>query len=274
MTDKEHLKQIRKNIFCTAYKGGAGHLASAFSVVEILYVLYCKGILNYRPKDPLWEDRDRMIMSKGQGCLALYAILSKVGFFPESELNTFCQPGSSLGGEPKLGDVPGVEASTGSLGHGLSFAQGIAMAYKTLGKKNQVYVVIGDGECQEGSVWEAAMSASHFQLDNLTVIMDNNKLQAMGKVSELMSIEDWGEKWSSFGWDVSVVDGHDVEALKNCLGQEHQAGRPRFVIADTVKGKGVSFMEHVPIWHYRMPNEEELHVVIEELEIKKEELGI
>lgn len=274
MTDKKQLKQLRRKIFCMAYKGGSGHLASAFSVIEILYVLYCKGILKYQPENPLWEGRDRMIMSKGQGCLALYAVLSKAGFFPEKELDTFCRPGSSLGGEPKLGDIPGVEASTGSLGHGLSFAQGIAMAYKAMGKENHVYVVIGDGECQEGSVWEAVMSANHFCLDNLTVIMDNNKLQAMGKVSELMSIDNWKEKWVSFGWDVCMVNGHDVEALENCLRQEHKAGHPQLVIADTIKGKGVSFMENVPIWHYRMPNEKELKAVMEELDIKKEELGI
>lgn len=272
MTDQEQLKELRKKIFCTAYKGGTGHLASAFSVIEILYVLYCKGILRYQPDNPLWEERDRLIMSKGQGSLALYSILSKVGFFPEEELDTFCRPGSRLGGEPKLGDIPGVEASTGSLGHGLSYAQGMAMAYKTMGKGNQVYVVVGDGECQEGIIWEAAMSASHFQLDNLTVIMDNNKLQAMGSVRELMSIESWIEKWSAFGWDVYEADGHDVEALENCFRKEHKAGQPKLVVANTIKGKGVSFMEHVPIWHFRMPDEEELKVVMRELGIKKEEL--
>ncbi len=272
MTDQESLKELRKMIFRTAYKGNTGHLASAFSVIEILYVLYFRGILKYDSANPDWEDRDKLVMSKGQGSLALYSVLSKAGYFPKEELDTFCQPGSRLGGEPRLGDIPGVEASTGSLGHGLSYAVGIAMAYKMQKRKNHVYVIIGDGECQEGSVWEAAMAAKNFKLDNLTVIMDNNKLQAMGTVKELMDIDDWAGKWREFGWQVINVDGHDVEQVECALKMQRVEGIPTMIIADTIKGKGVSFMENVPIWHFRMPNEEELKIVMKELDIKEEEL--
>ena len=272
MTDLERVKKLRKKIFCTAYKGNTGHLASSFSVIEVLYVLYFKNILNYKSKEPLWEKRDRLVMSKGQGSLALYAVLSEAGFFPEEELNTFCRPGSILGGEPKLGYIPGVEASTGSLGHGLSYALGMAMAYKMDKVMNQVYVIIGDGECQEGSVWEAVMAGYNFKLDNLTVIMDNNKLQAMGTVKELMDIEDWGEKWKSFGWDVISINGHCINEIEDALRMPHKDRKPKLIIANTIKGKGVSFMENVPIWHFRMPNEEELKIVMKELDIKEEEL--
>lgn len=272
MTDREQIKELRKMIFTTAYKGNTGHLASAFSVIEILYVLYFKGIMKYDASNPQWENRDKLVMSKGQGSLALYSVLSKAGFFPEEELSMFCQPGSRLGGEPRLGDIPGVEASTGSLGHGLSYAVGMAMAYKIQNMENHVYVIIGDGECQEGSVWEAAMAAANFKLDNMTVIMDNNKLQAMGTVKELMGIDDWSGKWKEFGWNVINIDGHSVDEIEKALRTHNIMDAPTIIIANTIKGKGVSFMENVPIWHFRMPNEEEIKVVLRELDIKEEEL--
>jgi len=274
MNEEAFLKELRKKIFYTAYHGNTGHLASAFSIVEILYVLYFKGVLRYKADNPDWDARDKFVMSKGQGSLALYAVLSKAGYFPESELRTFCRPMSRLGGEPKLGDIPGIEASTGSLGHGLPFAAGIAMAHKVLGKPGRVYVLIGDGECQEGSVWEAAMSAHNFHLDNLIVIMDNNKLQAMGPVKEIMGIDDWAGKWREFGWSVSEVDGHSVSELETALREPMEPDKPRIIIADTIKGKGVSFMESVPIWHFRMPNQEELKIVMQELELSEEELRV
>lgn len=272
MTDSQIIKKLRKKIFYTAYKGNTGHLASAFSVIEILYVLYFKGIMKYNADDPLWKERDRLVMSKGQGSLALYSVLSEAGFFSDDELSTFCRPNSKLGGEPKMIDIPGVEASTGSLGHGMSYALGMAMAYKMDNKPNHVYVIIGDGECQEGSIWEAVMSAYNFKLDNFTVIMDNNKLQAMGSVKELMRIDSWKEKWQSFGWEADEIDGHDVNALVSSLSKPNKTDTPKIVIADTIKGKGISFMENVPIWHFRMPNEEELKIVMDELDIKHEEL--
>ncbi len=274
MNEEAFIKELRKKIFYTAFHGNTGHLASAFSTVEILYVLYFKKILRYKADNPDWDIRDKFIMSKGQGSLALYVVLSKAGYFPESELRTFCRPMSKLGGEPKLRDIPGVEASTGSLGHGLPFAAGIAMAHKTLGNPGRVYVLIGDGECQEGSVWETAMSAYNFRLDNLIVLMDNNKLQAMDSVKELMRIDDWSGKWKEFGWSVLEVNGHSVSELEAALREHPEPNKPKIIIANTIKGKGVSFMENVPIWHFRMPNQDELKIVMKELEMSEEELNI
>lgn len=270
--DELEVKELRKKIFCTAYSGNTGHLASAFSIIEVLYCLYFKGILKYDSSNPHWEERDKLVVSKGHASLALYSVLSKAGFFPEEELYTFCRPGSRLGGEPKLGDIPGVEASTGSLGHGLSYGLGIAMGHKIKKQNNKVYVILGDGECQEGSVWEGVIAAANFKLDNLTVILDNNKLQAMGTVEEIMGVSSWSEKWKAFGWDVSEIDGHSITEIYNELAKPNNQNKPRIIIADTVKGKGISFMEQVPIWHFRMPNEEELLIVMKELDISKEEL--
>lgn len=272
MDSKKEILELKKRIFLTAYKAGAAHLASSFSVIDILYTLYCEEIIDIESIRLGKDDRDRVILSKGHACLAQYVILNKVGIITDDELNSFCQKGSHLGGEPRLGSVEGIEASTGSLGHGLSYAVGIAMAYKLNNYQSGVYVIIGDGECQEGSIWEAAMSAVNFKLDNLTVIMDNNKLQAMGSVEEIMGIKSWKERWKSFGFDVLEVDGHDTEQLRNTLCKQVEKDVPRIIIADTIKGKGVSFMEKVPIWHYRMPNKEELEIIKDELHISDEEL--
>ncbi|MEG1595360.1 MAG: transketolase [Lachnospiraceae bacterium] len=267
-------KEMRKLIFKTAYKGKSGHIASAMSIVEVMTVLYFGNIMKYHPKEPDWEQRDRMIMSKGHGSLALYSTLSLAGYFHKDLLKTFCQMDSKLGGEPKFGDIPGVEATTGSLGHGLSVGCGMAMALKLDAGSSRVYVILGDGECQEGSVWEAALSASYAGLDNLTVIIDHNKLQAMGALEDILSLSPLEEKWKSFGWEVSTVDGHNLTKLQTMLAEDKKSTiqKPRLIIADTVKGKGISFMEQVPIWHYRMPNEEELQLVLKELDLSKEEL--
>lgn len=272
MAGNGEIRDLRKKIFLTAYRAGAAHLASAFSVIDILYVLYCRQILKYNVDQPWAETRDRLIMSKGHASLALYVILNKVGFLSDIELESFCQPGSHLGGEPKMGAAPGVEASTGSLGHGLSFAVGIAMACKMNHYDNKIYVILGDGECQEGAVWEAVMSAVRFHLDNLVVIMDYNRLQAMDTVSEIMGISSWKERWESFGFEVDEVDGHNLDDIEQVLRTEHDTSKPRLIIAHTIKGHGISFMEEVPIWHYRMPNDEELEIVKKELEISEEEL--
>ena len=190
----------------------------------------------------------------------------------DSYLEKYCQPDSCLGGEPKLGAAPGIEASTGSLGHGLSFAVGIALACKMNHYDNKVYVILGDGECQEGSVWEAAMSAVRYKLDNLVVIMDDNKLQAMDTVEEIMGISSWKERWEAFGFEVYEVDGHNLTAIENELRKENHTDQPRLIISHTIKGHGVSFMEKVPIWHFRMPNAEELEIIKKELDISEEEL--
>lgn len=273
MNDIQRAARIRKNIFLMAHYGNTGHLASAFSMVEILCALYFGDVMRYDPRSPQWEGRDKLIMSKGQGALALYAVLIEAGILDASIMRTFSRPGSSLGGEPLMGDVPGVESSSGSLGHGLPFAAGAAMGYKLRKMDNHVYCIIGDGECQEGSIWEVAQSAAHFKLDNLTVIMDDNKLQAMDTVEAILGPVDWMKTWSSFGWNVVSVDGHDTDAVRNALRTHTANERPTMIIANTIKGKGVSFMENVPIWHFRMPNADELKIVMRELDISEEELA-
>lgn len=272
LNEKEQLMELRKKIFLTAYAGGIGHIASAFSVLETLYVLYIRKVMRYDPKNPKWDDRDRFIMSKGHASLALYCILAKAGFFPEDELMTFQQPGSRLGGEPHVLEVPGVEACTGSLGHGLSFGTGIAAALKADGKDCTVYVIIGDGESQEGTIWEAVMSAVKLGLDNLTVILDANRLQKMGFVYDIIGIQAWDGIWSSFGWEVIEVDGHSVEDIYTALCRCTQKGKPRLIIAHTVKGKGVTIMEDQPNWHWRLPSKKEMKTVLKELNISEEEL--
>ena len=269
MEDNQELIKLRKEIFLTAYHGNssAAHLASAFSIIEVLYTLYCKGILNYKIEDPQWDERDRLILSKGHASLALYSILSEVGYFDKRVLKSFCFPESILGGEPNMLDIPGVEATTGSLGHGLSYGVGIALGLKMNQCKAKVYVIIGDGECQEGSIWEAVMSAYKHKLDNLTVIMDCNKLQKMDTVHNTMGIDEWQKKWEAFGWHTDIVNGHSITELQNCL-----QNIPRIIIADTVKGSGVSIMENNVLWHYKMPNKKQLKTFIYELGILEEEL--
>ncbi|MCI9531207.1 MAG: transketolase [Lachnospiraceae bacterium] len=271
---EEIAKEIRKDIMITAYHGKSGHLASAFSAVEIMTALYFGGIVKYDKNHPDWEDRDKVIVSKGHASLVLYSVIKRIGYITPEQLYSFCQPGSLLGGEAKYGDIPGVEATTGSLGHGLPFAVGIALANRLDARESHTYVLLGDGECQEGSVWEAALSAAHYRLGNLTVILDRNKLQAMGDTEEILKLDSLGEKWSSFGWDVKNVDGHDIGELARVLEKDRNEAReqPRIIIADTVKGRGVSFMEHVPIWHYRMPNTQEMEIVKRELGITEREL--
>lgn len=272
MENCNEIKALKKKIFLTARKAGAAHLASSFSVIDLLYVLYCKKILKYDINDPWDSERDRLILSKGHAILAQYVILNKIGLISDEELDGFCQPGSHLGGEPKLGAVPCVEASTGSLGHGLSFAVGVAMGCKMNRTNNKVWAILGDGECQEGTVWEAAMSAVKFKLDNLIVIIDDNRLQAMDTVENIMGISSWEDKWAAFGFEVEQVDGHNLDELERVLKKGNNPGKPRLIVSHTVKGHGVSFMENVPIWHFRMPNEEELLIVKSELDITSEEL--
>lgn len=266
-------KDIRKMIFKIAYCAGGGHLGASFSMADIISVLYFDDVLKYDTLNPEWEGRDRFILSKGHASYALYAALAKAGYFSEKDLWYTGQVGSKFGGHPKIYDIPGVEATTGALGHGLSYAIGIAYAHKVDKKANHVYVILGDGECQEGSVWEGALSAPTLKLDNLTVVVDYNKLQAMDRLENIVHMAPFAEKWKSFGWSVVEIDGHDYKEIRKAL-LFREKEKPVVIVAHTVKGKGVSFMENVPIWHYRMPNDEELSILMEELELTKEDLEI
>ena len=262
--------QQRKMIYLAARRCHTAHLASSFSSVEILTALYQGGVLRVDPVNPSWPQRDRFILSKGHASLALYVNLVARGFLPEEELRTFCQPGSRLGGEP-CAEIPGVEATTGSLGHGLGVGLGMALALKAQQSDARVYVLVGDGECEEGTIWEAVMAAPRYQLDNLTVILDQNGLQKMDAIESIMGFHSWTERWRAFDWEVSDVDGHDVQAIVNCLQAPHATTKPRLIVAHTVKGKGVSLMENQPDWHWRMPNRKETKVFMRELDLSQEE---
>ncbi|MBF0520583.1 MAG: transketolase [Nitrospirae bacterium] len=251
--------RIRQQTFETICNGGGGHIPASLSIVEILTVLYYGGCLNVDPENPSDPNRDRFILSKGHACVSLYAALAMKGFFDAEELHKFGKRGSILGGHPDMRKVPGIEASTGALGHGLPFGIGVAMAAKLNRASYKVFVLIGDGECQEGSIWEAAMSAPQFKLDNLVVIVDYNKMQAMDFLDNIIPLEPLVDKWKAFNWEVIEADGHDMEKLIEIFNSTPKVtGKPTLIIAHTIKGKGVSFMENVPIWHFRMPNETEM----------------
>lgn len=268
---QQTVRDIRKTIYKMAYYAGGGHMGASFSMADIISVLYFDNVLRYDAANPDWPDRDKFILSKGHACYALYAVLAKAGYFSEDELWHAGKPGSKIGGHPKMNDIPGVEASTGALGHGLSFAIGIAYANKVDHKDSHVYVVLGDGECQEGSIWEGALSAPTLELDNLTVVVDHNKLQAMDELENIVHMKPFADKWKAFGWHVVEIDGHNHTEIKDAL-LTRKEKRPILVVAHTIKGKGVSFMENIPIWHYRMPNEQELPVLLEELGLTEEDL--
>lgn len=258
---EEIAKDIRKIIYKIAHYAGGGHMGASFSMADIISVLYFDNVLRYDASNPEWEDRDKFILSKGHACYALYAVLAKAGYFPEEELWHVGKPGSRFGGHPKMHEIPGVEASTGALGHGLSFGIGIAYANKMDHKDSHVYVLLGDGECQEGSIWEGALSAPTLGLDNMTVIVDHNKLQAMDELENIVHMKPFADKWKAFGWNVVEIDGHNYGEIKDAL-LERADNRPTVIVANTIKGKGVSFMENVPIWHYRMPNDKELQILL------------
>ena len=244
-------KYLRKLVVRALQGGERGHVGSSMSLIEIMRVLY-DDILRYRPDEPKWRDRDRMILSKGHGCIALYVMLADKGFIPMEALDTFCRRDSILGGHPEAGKVPGVEASTGALGHGLSIGVGMALAARIQKRDSRVIVVMGDGEINEGSVWEAAMCAGKHRLSNLTAVIDYNKIQSAGPTREIQDLEPLLDKWRAFNFAAVDVDGHDVEALRKAfqslpLDQE----RPSAIICHTVKGKGISFAEHDATWHHK-----------------------
>lgn len=230
--------------------GGRGHVGSSLSLIEIMRVLYDE-ILNYRADDPEWAERDRCILSKGHGCIAQYVMLAEKGFFPLEVLDTFCRRDSILGGHPEV-KVPGVEASTGALGHGLPVGVGRAMGLRMKGSKARVFVITGDGEINEGSVWEAALSAAKHRLASLTLLIDYNKIQSAGPVADILPLEPLVDKWRAFGFAVAEADGHDVGDLRRVLSRlPLEANRPSAIICHTVKGKGLSFAEHQPSWHHK-----------------------
>jgi transketolase len=258
--------RIRYHTLWMTHRAQSSHIGSNYSMAELLAVLYGK-VLRVDPANPDWPDRDRFILSKGHACAAFYAVLAECGFFPLDWLDTFYQNGSRLAGHATHTHVPGIEVSTGSLGHGLSLATGMALAAKRDSRKYRIFALLSDGECDEGSTWEAALFASHYGLDNLIAIVDYNKIQAMGPVKEVMDLEPFAAKWRSFGWAVREVDGHNLEEVETSLSQvPYEPARPSCVIAHTVKGKGVNFMENDVLWHYRSPQGEEFEAALMELE--------
>lgn len=263
---KEKARRLRVLILRMLCEAGSGHPGGSLSSIDILTVLYNR-ILKHDPKNPAWEERDRFILSKGHVCPALYAVLADCGYFDEKELMTLRKFGSILQGHPYMLKTPGVDISTGSLGQGLSVAVGIAFAARMNGKNIRSYCLMGDGEVQEGQIWEAVMAAGHYKLDNLCGIVDKNELQIDGKVENVMGIDPLAEKFKAFRWNIIETDGHDVAKIEEAFVRAKECrGKPTVIIAHTVKGKGVSFMENVAGWHGIAPNKEQLACALDELE--------
>jgi transketolase len=259
-------KQIRVHALNMTSRGGSSHIGAALSVADILAVLYA-GILNVYPSNPKHPGRDRFILSKGHAGAAVYATLAECGFFPVEKLKTHYQDGSDLSGHVSHKGIPGVELSTGSLGHGLSVGAGMAKAGKLRGAKFRVFVLLSDGECDEGSNWEAILFAAHHKLDNLVAVVDYNKIQSLAPVGDTLALEPFADKWRSFGWHVVEVDGHDHDQLREAMsGRSMVKYQPTCVLAHTIKGCGVSFMENTVLWHYRTARGEELAAALRELE--------
>jgi len=243
--------ELRHKLVDMLLHAGRGHLAPALSIIDVLRVLY-DDVMRFDPSNPRWSKRDRFILSKGHACMAQYLMLADKEFFPEKELSTFCQAGSSLGGHPEYPHVSGVEASTGSLGHGPSIGIGMALALKANKNDSKVFVVIGDGESNEGSVWEAALSAAKNKLDNLVIILDYNKFQSYGPTSDIMELEPLADKWKAFGWGVCEANGHDIDELRNTFSKlPFETGKPSILICHTIKGAGICGVEHNLDWHHK-----------------------
>lgn len=263
---KKIATEIRKKVLKMKLITKGSHIGSAFSCIDILTILYFK-ILKINTKKPKDPNRDRFILSKGHAASALYATLVQRGFAPEKILEKYCQNGSTIAGHSMRDSIPGVEVSTGSLGHGLGIGIGMALAAKRDKKNNRVFVMLSDGECDEGSIWEGALFSGHHHLDNLVVIVDYNKIQSFGKTSEVLDLEPFSKKWESFGWQVKEVNGHDFNQLEKAFLQiPFKKGFPNVIIAHTIKGKGVSFMENELKWHYKNPDQEQYDIALKELE--------
>ncbi len=259
-------KTIRKDVLIMIHEAGSGHPGGSLSYADIVTALFFK-IIDHRPSDPKWEGRDRFILSKGHAAPVYYAALAESGYFPVEELKSLRKLGSRLQGHPSRSKTPGVEMSTGSLGQGLSVANGMALAAKLDKKDHRIYCLCGDGEMESGQIWEAAMLASHYRLDNVTAFVDKNGLQIDGPTEKVMCSDPLAEKWRAFGWNVIEINGHNMsEILTACERAKQVRGKPTMIIATTVKGKGVSFMEGSLMFHGKAPDDEELRIGLEELE--------
>lgn len=262
---KEISGRLRITIIEMIHKAASGHPGGSLSCIDLITALYFSR-MKHDPKRPDWADRDRFVLSKGHGVPALYAVMAEAGYFPKEELMTLRERGSRLQGHPVNTILPGIEAPTGSLGQGLSVAQGMALASKLDKDRFHVFCILGDGESQEGQIWEAAMSAPKFELDTLTVFLDYNKGQIDGPVKDVMDIEPIADKWRAFNWNVLAIDGHDFPQILAAIDQAKATkGKPTMIIANTVKGKGVSFMEHQISWHGAAPNKEQTEKALAEL---------
>jgi transketolase len=265
MAMAELARRIRRHALLMTSRANASHIGSCLSMSDILAVLY-DHVLHVDPARPDWADRDRFLLSKGHGCAALYSVLAERGFFPHEWLDTYCLDGARLAGHATHKGTPGVELSTGSLGHALPVACGMALSAKRAGQTHRVFVLLSDGECDEGSTWEAALFAPHHGLDNLVVIVDYNKIQSLGTVKAVLDLEPLGDKWRAFRWATRTIDGHDLTALDRALTQiPFEPGSPSCLVANTVKGKGVSFMENNLQYHYTAPRGEELARALSEV---------
>lgn len=262
---RQKAKNFRREILIMTTQAGSGHPGGSLSAIDVMTALFFHQ-MRVDPKNPKWEDRDRFVLSKGHCCPALYAVLAELGFFPKEALSTLRKVGSILQGHPDMNLTPGVEMSTGSLGQGLSVACGMALAGKLDNKGYRVFCMLGDGEVDEGSVWEAAMAARHYKLDNLTAILDRNEMQIDGTTEHIMCLEPLSDKWEAFGWKTLVIDGHDMHQILDTLDLAKSVkGKPTIIIAKTIKGKGVSFMENRLEYHGRALTKEELACALDEL---------
>ncbi len=262
---KEIARRVRIHIVKSTHEAGSGHPGGSLSATDILTVLYFSE-MKHDPEDPAWEKRDRFVLSKGHAAPALYGVLAEAGYFPTDEMMTLRKLGSRLQGHPDMLKVPGVDASTGSLGQGLSIACGMALAAKIDRRSYRVFAICGDGEVQSGQIWEAAMFASHHKLDNIIVFLDRNQLQIDGSIEDVLSIEPIVSKWRSFGWHTQEINGHDMEEISKAIERANEVdGKPSMIIAHTVKGKGVTFMEGSLSFHGKAANDEQLEIALKEL---------
>jgi transketolase len=259
-------RRIRADTLSMIHRGKSSHAGSALSMIDLLVVLYNR-ILRVAPERPDWPERDRFLLSKGHACAGLYAVLAARGFFPSAWLDDFYKDDTRMAGHVTAGSIPGVEISSGALGHCLAIGCGMALSAKRDRSDYRVFVLLSDGECDEGSIWEAALFAPHHRLSNLVVMIDYNKIQSLGSVKDVLDLEPLAAKWEAFGWSVREIDGHDFRQIEDALDNVPRAdGKPTCVIAHTVKGKGVDFMENTVLWHYRSPNEDELRSALAQLE--------